>query len=110
MSFCPHGLPDIESLGADIYLFSLYKVYGPHLGVMYVRRDFADELPHQGHFFNAARAEQRFTAAGADHAQVASVNGVMDYVEAVAGRHLRAYMASRFNWPAGRRSTPMKLT
>jgi selenocysteine lyase/cysteine desulfurase len=87
VSFCPHGLPDIESLGADIYLFSLYKVYGPHLGVMYVRRDFADELPHQGHFFNIARAEQRFTAAGADHAQVAAVNGVMDYLEAVAGRH-----------------------
>ena len=87
VSFCPHGLPDIESLGADIYLFSLYKVYGPHLGVMYVRRDFANELPHQGHFFNAARAEQRFTAAGADHAQVASINGVMDYLEAVAGRH-----------------------
>ena len=87
VSFAPHGLPDIESLGADIYLFSLYKVYGPHLGVMYVCRDFAEELPHQGHFFNAARAAQRFMAAGPDHAQVASANGVMDYLEAVAGRH-----------------------
>ena len=87
VSFCPHGLPDIPSLGADIYLFSLYKVYGPHLGVMYVSRDFAGELPHQGHFFNAGRAAHRFTPAGADHAQVASVNGVLDYMEAVAQRH-----------------------
>jgi selenocysteine lyase/cysteine desulfurase len=81
VSFCPHGLPDVESLGADIYLFSLYKVYGPHLGAMYVRRDFASELPHQGHFFNAAKPEYRLTPAGADHAQVAAVNGVMDYLD-----------------------------
>ena len=87
VSFCPHGLPDVESLGADIYLCSLYKVYGPHLGAMYVRRDFAAELPHQGHFFNAARAAYRLTPAGADHAQVAAVNGVMDYLGSVAERH-----------------------
>ena len=71
----------------DIYLFSAYKVYGPHLGVMYVRRDFAGELPHQGHFFNAAKPEYRLTPAGADHAQVAAVNGVMDYLDSVADRH-----------------------
>jgi cysteine desulfurase family protein (TIGR01976 family) len=87
VSLCPHGLPDIESLGADVYFFSLYKVYGPHLGAMYVSRDFAGELPHQGHFFNAGLAAHRFTPAGADHAQVASVNGVLDYMEAIADRH-----------------------
>ena len=87
VSFCPHDLPDIEALGADIYLLSLYKVYGPHLGVMYVRRDFQSELPHQGHFFHADRAAYGLTPAGADHAQVASVNGVVDYMEAVARRH-----------------------
>ena len=87
VSFCPHGLPDIPSLGADIYFFSLYKVYGPHLGVMYVSREFADDLPHQGHFFNAGRAAYRFTPAGADHAQVASANGVLEYMEAIAQQH-----------------------
>jgi cysteine desulfurase family protein (TIGR01976 family) len=87
VSFCPHGIPDVEALGADIYLFSLYKVYGPHLGVMYVRRDLHSELPHQGHFFNAGRAAYRLTPAGPDHAQIASVNGVVDYMETVADRH-----------------------
>ena len=32
VSFAGHGLPDIEELGADIYFFSLYKVYGPSPG------------------------------------------------------------------------------
>ena len=87
VAFCPHGLPDIESLGADLYVFSLYKVYGPHLGAMYLRRDLNERLPNQGHFFNADHAAKRFTPAGPDHAQIAAVNGVMDYMQAVADRH-----------------------
>ena len=84
---CPHGLPDVQALGADIYLFSLYKVYGPHLGAMTLRRELNAELPPQGHFFNAGKPGARFTPAGPDHAQIAAVNGVMDYLDAVADRH-----------------------
>lgn len=83
----PHALPDLSALGADIYLFSLYKVYGPHLGAMYVRRDLLDTLPNQGHFFNEGKPNARLVPAGPDHAQVAAVNGVIDYLEAVATHH-----------------------
>ena len=87
VAFSPHGLPDIEALGADLYFFSMYKVYGPHLGAMYLRRELNARLPNQGHFFNAEYPSKRFTPAGPDHAQIAAVNGVMDYMEAVAARH-----------------------
>ena len=87
VSFCPHGLPDVRALGADIYLFSLYKVYGPHLGVMVMNKELNGELPYQGHFFNAGIPGARFTPAGPDHAQIASVNGVLDYMEAVYQHH-----------------------
>jgi cysteine desulfurase family protein (TIGR01976 family) len=87
VSFCPHGMPDIPATGADIYFFSLYKVYGPHLGAMYLGRQLNAELPYQGHFFNAGKPGARFTPAGPDHAQIAAVNGVMDYMEAVAAAH-----------------------
>jgi cysteine desulfurase family protein (TIGR01976 family) len=88
VSYCPHGLPDIPALGADIYLFSLYKVYGPHLGVMFMGRKLNAELPNQGHFFNATRPTYRFTPAGPDHAQIAASNGVIDYFEAVYQHHV----------------------
>ncbi len=91
VSFCPHGMPDIPSLGADVYLFSLYKVYGPHLGVMYLRKDLNAEWPYQGHFFNAGMPEARFTPAGPDHAQIAAVNGVLDYMETVYEHHHGTY-------------------
>ena len=87
VAFCPHGMPDIKDLGADAYFFSLYKVYGPHLGVMFLRREVNAALPNQGHFFNDGKPGARFTPAGPDHAQIASVNGVMDYMDAVADRH-----------------------
>lgn len=38
VSYAGHGLPDVAELGADIYLFSLYKTFGPHLGAMVIRR------------------------------------------------------------------------
>ncbi len=87
VAFCPHGLPDVAALGADLYFFSLYKVYGPHLGAMVMRRELNARLPNQGHFFNAGAPGKRFTPAGPDHAQIAAVNGVVDYLEAVAERH-----------------------
>ena len=87
VAFCPHGLPDFEQLGADLYTFSLYKVYGPHLGVMVMRRALNEALPNQGHFFNAGIPTARFTPAGPDHAQIAATNGVIDYFEAVDAHH-----------------------
>jgi selenocysteine lyase/cysteine desulfurase len=33
-----HHLPDMRSLDADFYLYSVYKMFGPHLAVMYATR------------------------------------------------------------------------
>ena len=84
VSYAPHGLPDLAALGADIYLFSAYKTYGPHQGVMAVRPDLAMQLPNQGHFFNDAKPRYRLTPAGPDHAQIAACAGIADYLEQVA--------------------------
>ena len=81
VSYAPHGLPDVGSLGADIYLFSAYKTYGPHQGIMVIRRALGETLPNQGHYFNAGSLYKRFTPAGPDHAQVAASAGMADYVD-----------------------------
>lgn len=87
VAFSPHGMPDMTELGVDAYYFSLYKVYGPHLGTMFLKREVNATLPNQGHFFNDSKPGARMTPAGPDHAQIAAVNGVMDYMDAVADRH-----------------------
>lgn len=87
VSFAGHGLPDITELGADIYLFSLYKVFGPHLGVMVIQPELAALLSNQSHFFNAEIREKRLYPAGPDHAQVAAVNGVSEYFNTLYTHH-----------------------
>ncbi|PQA86147.1 aminotransferase class V-fold PLP-dependent enzyme [Hyphococcus luteus] len=87
VSYAPHGLPDVGALGADIYLFSAYKTYGPHQGVMVIRRALGEALPNQGHYFNADTLYKRFTPAGPDHAQIAASAGMADYVDALYAHH-----------------------
>ncbi|WP_296761710.1 aminotransferase class V-fold PLP-dependent enzyme [Sediminimonas sp.] len=87
VSMAPHGLPDVGEMGADIYLFSAYKTYGPHQGLMVIRRALAEMLPNQAHFFNADALYKRFTPAGPDHAQVAACAGMADYFDAFAAHH-----------------------
>lgn len=87
VSYAPHGLPDVGALGADIYMFSAYKTYGPHQGVMVIRRTLGNLLPNQAHYFNADTLYKRFTPAGPDHAQVAACAGMVDYFEALAAHH-----------------------
>jgi len=84
VAYAPHGLPDLLALGCDIYLFSAYKIYGPHQGVMAIRPSLAQELPNQSHFFNETVRDKRLNPAGPDHAQVAAAAGVIDYLEKVA--------------------------
>ena len=84
VSYAPHGFPDVDGLGCDIYLFSAYKTYGPHQGIMVIRHELGDALPNQAHFFNGDVLYKRFTPAGPDHAQVAACAGMVDYVEALA--------------------------
>ena len=87
VSYAPHGLPNVGLTGPDIYLFSTYKTYGPHQGVMVIRRGLAELLPNQAHFFNGDVLFKRFTPAGPDHAQVAACAGIADYLDALAAHH-----------------------
>ncbi len=90
VAWAPHGLPDVRELGADIYLFSLYKTYGPHQGLMVVRADLIDRLGNEGHYFNAGDRAKRLVPAGPDHAQVASARGIAEYFDALDAHHAGA--------------------
>jgi len=87
VSWAPHGLPDVGELGVDIYLFSLYKTYGPHQGLMVVRRSLQERLANEGHYFNASETSKRLVPAGPDHAQVAAARGITEYFDLLDKHH-----------------------
>jgi cysteine desulfurase family protein (TIGR01976 family) len=42
--FAPHVLPDVVDFDCDFLGCSAYKFYGPHVGVLWVRRSLVDDL------------------------------------------------------------------
>jgi cysteine desulfurase family protein (TIGR01976 family) len=51
VAYAPHRLVDVQASGADYYVFSFYKVFGPHFAVLWGHRDALLELPSLNHFF-----------------------------------------------------------
>lgn len=90
VSYAPHGIPNVAALSADIYLFSAYKTFGPHQGIMTISRELGMTLPNQAHYFNATELYKRFTPAGPDHAQIAATAGLADYIDTVYSHHTSA--------------------
>ncbi len=68
----PHTPVDVAGLGADVFLCSAYKFFGPHIGIMAIREELADRV----RFYKVAPAP----ATGPDKAELGSQNH-----EAVAG-------------------------
>lgn len=89
VGYAPHGFPDLKEMGADIYLFSLYKTFGPHLGLMYVNKSLIGKMENQSHFFKEGITRSMLTPAGPDHAQIASASGILDYFDAVYEHHFK---------------------
>lgn len=89
VGYAPHGFPDLKELDADIYMFSLYKTFGPHLGLMYVNKKLIVKMSNQSHFFKEGVAKSMLTPAGPDHAQIASVSGIIDYFDTLYRHHFK---------------------
>lgn len=51
VAYAPHRLVDVRASGADAYVFSFYKVFGPHYAVMWIERDLLQGLPSLNHYF-----------------------------------------------------------
>jgi len=51
VAYAPHRLIDVQASGADAYVFSFYKVFGPHFAVMWARRELLLDLPSLNHYF-----------------------------------------------------------
>lgn len=92
VGYAPHGFPDLKDLGADIYLFSLYKTFGPHLGLMYVDKDLIKKMKNQSHFFKEGISRSMLTPAGPDHAQIAAASGILDYFDKVYEHHFEEHV------------------
>jgi cysteine desulfurase family protein (TIGR01976 family) len=86
VAFAPHQAVDRVGLGADFYVFSTYKVYGPHMAVLCGSRDAFEGLVGANHFFvPESDVAYRFELGGVSHEGCAGLLGTRDYFARVAG-------------------------
>ena len=53
VAYAPHRLVDVQASGADILVFSFYKVFGPHYAVLWGKFELLTRLANLNHFFIA---------------------------------------------------------
>ena len=88
VAYAPHRAIDVDALGADYYVFSTYKTFGPHMAALCGRRDAFAELGRgPNHFFTQdAGAPYAFELGGVCHEGCAALLGVGDLLAFATGR------------------------
>ncbi|MEM6793120.1 MAG: cysteine desulfurase-like protein [Acidobacteriota bacterium] len=79
VAYAPHARVDVRSLGADFYVFSAYKTYGPHVGVMWGRRHLLEDLAGQNHPFITA-LPSKLEPGGTNYELVSALPAIVDYL------------------------------
>jgi cysteine desulfurase family protein (TIGR01976 family) len=87
VSFAPHWIPDAEACGVDFLLFSTYKTFATHLGVMWGSDEGLAKTKGQGHYFNETKPNYRLNPTGPLHAEIGSLAGLAEYVDELYGYH-----------------------
>lgn len=82
----PHDPPDLAELGADIFLCSGYKFYGPHVGIALVRESLAAELPAYKVTPAPGGGPERFETGSQNHEGIASLGATIAGLGRLIGR------------------------
>ena len=88
VAFAPHRLIDVQEWDVDYYVFSLYKVYGPHYSLLYGKREVLDELPGINHYFIGKEETPYKLQPGNVNFELSyGCLGILDYMEMMYDSH-----------------------
>jgi cysteine desulfurase family protein (TIGR01976 family) len=91
VAYAPHRAIDVIELGADFYVFSCYKTFGPHHGLLYGKLSHLQDLPSQNHrLVGEHNIPYKFQPGNVNYELSYGMTGLMDYLEqlgATDGNH-----------------------
>jgi cysteine desulfurase family protein (TIGR01976 family) len=94
----PHRHIDVKALDVDFYAFSLYKVFGPHQGLLYGKREHLLRARGQNHFFiEESDIPLKLLPGGVNHEFTAGLMGIADYFDGLYAHHFTAPENSFFS-------------
>ena len=84
VAYAPHRLVDVQASGADVYVFSFYKVFGPHYAVLWGRRELLLQLASLNHYFITPQTiPYKLQPGNVNYELSYGCMGISDYLEAV---------------------------
>ncbi|MEM7509935.1 MAG: aminotransferase class V-fold PLP-dependent enzyme [Bacteroidota bacterium] len=88
VAFAPHKLVDVQALDVDVYVFSFYKVFGPHHALMYGKKELLLQLPGVNHYFiTETDIPYKFQPGNLNYELSYSTLGIYDYFLDLADKH-----------------------
>jgi cysteine desulfurase family protein (TIGR01976 family) len=89
VAYAPHREVDVKAWDVDFYLFSYYKVFGPHMGCLYGKRERLLEAKGQYHYFiGEDQTSAKLNPAGPNHESIAALAGIADYFDILSDHHM----------------------
>jgi cysteine desulfurase family protein (TIGR01976 family) len=79
--YAPHGPIDVQELGCDFLAFSPYKVFAPHLGVLWGRRSVLEHVPAYKVRPADSRLPGRLETGTQNHEALAGLLGTVRYLQ-----------------------------
>ncbi len=88
VAYAPHRLVDVQKFDVDFYVFSTYKVYGPHLAVMFGKYDLLREMDGINHYFvTKEEVPYKFQPGNFNFELTYSLGGITEYLEEIYNHH-----------------------
>ena len=88
VAYAPHRLVDVQDLDVDFYVFSFYKVYGPHHALLYGKRDHLLNLPSLNHYFiDSTDIPYKFQPGNVNYELSYGMLGLCEYLSELAQQH-----------------------
>ena len=86
VAYAPHRAVDVAASGADYYLFSFYKVYGPHFAVLWGKHEHLLELDGLYHYFYGRdKVPMKLEPGNINYELAWGCTGIVDYFDALGG-------------------------
>lgn len=83
--FAPHSLVDVRAMGCDFLGASAYKFYGPHIGVLWGRRDILEPLDVPKLDPAPSEAPEKLETGTQNHEGIVGAGAAVDYLASLAG-------------------------
>jgi selenocysteine lyase/cysteine desulfurase len=92
VAYAPHRPIDVQALDVDFYAFSWYKVYGPHVSMLYAAPPTHSSLQSLGHYFKPDEGlENKLGLAAANYELVSSIRQIVKYIDSVTWKVIIAH-------------------